>query len=60
MAITEESGQKKVAIEERSTATQLAQLDMCRSAKQGVTGSNRGRTNTQGLKTIAENVLPLL
>ena len=32
------------------TTTWLAQLDKCQFAKQEVTGSNPGRTNTQGLK----------
>ena len=37
----------------------LAQLGECRFAGQEVTGSNPGRTNTQGLLITEKKVLPL-
>ena len=41
------------------TATWLAQLGECRSTEREVTGSNPGRTNTQGLQITEKKVLPL-
>ena len=41
------------------TATWLAQLGERRSAEREVTGSNPGRTNTQGLQITEKKVLPL-
>ena len=41
------------------TATWLAQLGERRSTEREVTGSNPGRTNTQGLQITEKKVLPL-
>ena len=41
------------------TTTWLAQLGERRSTEREVTGSNPGRTNTQGLQITEKKVLPL-